>query len=97
LSHTTPRLREELLAEGVLTNGTDAVFESLGGTEHDGIWTRAACLVIERRKPHLLLLHLLNTVTLTGCALVRGVAGDITISRTDPFQGLKSFPGNKES
>ncbi len=61
LSHTTPRLREELLAEGVLTNGTDAVFEKLGGTQHDEIWTRATCLVIERRKPHLLLLHLLNT------------------------------------
>jgi predicted AlkP superfamily pyrophosphatase or phosphodiesterase len=61
LSHTTPRLREELLAAGVLTNGTDAAFESLGGPEHDEIWTRAACLVIERRKPHLLLLHLLNT------------------------------------
>jgi predicted AlkP superfamily pyrophosphatase or phosphodiesterase len=25
------------------------------------VWTKAACLVIQRRKPHLLLLHLLNT------------------------------------
>jgi predicted AlkP superfamily pyrophosphatase or phosphodiesterase len=61
LAHTTPRLRRELLAEGVLTNETDAVFERLGGTQHDEIWTRAACLALERRKPHLLLLHLLNT------------------------------------
>ena len=61
LLHTTPRLRKELLAEGILTNETDAAFESLGGTQHDEIWTKTACLVIQRRKPHLLLLHLLNT------------------------------------
>jgi len=30
LAHTTPRLRRELVAEGVLTNETDAVFERLG-------------------------------------------------------------------
>jgi len=61
LLHTTPRLRQELMAEGILTNETDASFEALGGTQHDEIWTKAACLVLQRRKPHLLLLHLLNT------------------------------------
>lgn len=61
LLHTTPRLKEELLAEGILTRETEANFEALGGTQHDEIWTRAACLVIQRRKPHFLAFHLLNT------------------------------------
>ena len=56
-----PRLRQELVATGVLKDETDAAFGGLNGTEHDEVWTKAACLVIQRRKPHLLLLHLLNT------------------------------------
>jgi len=61
LLHTTPRLLHELLEQNILTNETDASFNQLGGTGHDDVWTKAACLVIQRRKPHLLLLHLLNT------------------------------------
>jgi predicted AlkP superfamily pyrophosphatase or phosphodiesterase len=61
LLHTTPRLRQELVAEGILKDETEASFIALPGTGHDEVWTKAACLVIQRRKPHLLVLHLLNT------------------------------------
>ena len=58
--HSSPRLRSELAAAGILANESDASFKSLSAVGRDEVWTSAACHVIRRRKPNLLLLHLLN-------------------------------------
>jgi predicted AlkP superfamily pyrophosphatase or phosphodiesterase len=55
LRYTTPRLKEELAAGGLLDR-----FAGGGGVVRDEIWAEAACQVIRRRKPRLLALHLLN-------------------------------------
>lgn len=60
VQHSTPRLRRELAAAGILADETDASFRSLSIVGRDDVWTSAACHVIRKRKPHLLLLHLLN-------------------------------------
>jgi predicted AlkP superfamily pyrophosphatase or phosphodiesterase len=60
LSHTTPRLLRELVAQGILPSDKDADFRAMAGPARDEVWTRAACHVIEVRKPHFLALHLLN-------------------------------------
>jgi predicted AlkP superfamily pyrophosphatase or phosphodiesterase len=57
----TPRLRQELVTERILPEGTDAAFSRLSGPARDEIWTAAAVNVIRKRKPHFMLLHLLNT------------------------------------
>ena len=61
LLHTTPRLREEMVNVGILPSAKDADFRAMNGPARDEVWTRAAIHVIEKRKPHLLLFHLLNT------------------------------------
>ena len=61
LMHTTPRLRDELVSAGILPSAKDADFRAMNGPARDEVWTRAACHVIQKRKPHLLLFHLLNT------------------------------------
>jgi predicted AlkP superfamily pyrophosphatase or phosphodiesterase len=60
ITNTTPRLRSELIAAGLLTDATDASFKSLSGAARDHVWTEAACHLIRERKPNLLVLHLLN-------------------------------------
>ncbi len=57
----TPRLREELVARGVLPDATDKSWGPLSAARKDQIWAEAACHVIRQRKPNLLLLHLLVT------------------------------------
>jgi arylsulfatase A-like enzyme len=59
--YTTPRLRKELLSAGILADERDSKFRALSSPGRDEVWTRAACHVIKARRPHLLLLHLLNT------------------------------------
>jgi arylsulfatase A-like enzyme len=61
LNFTTPRLRQELLAQHILPDESVARFEALSGPGRDEIWTKAACRVIRERQPNLLVLHLLNT------------------------------------
>lgn len=60
ITNTSPRLRDDLLAAGLLTDATDASFKSVSGAARDHIWTEAACHLIRSRKPNLLVLHLLN-------------------------------------
>jgi predicted AlkP superfamily pyrophosphatase or phosphodiesterase len=60
ITNTTPRLRSELIAAGLLSDATDASFRSLSGAARDHVWTEAACHLIRERKPNLLVLHLLN-------------------------------------
>jgi predicted AlkP superfamily pyrophosphatase or phosphodiesterase len=60
VTHMTPRLREELVAQGILNDATDKSFAANSGAGRDLIWTETACHVIRTRKPNLLVLHLLN-------------------------------------
>lgn len=60
LSHTTPRLRSELVQMGLLDDPTDESFAKKSGPARDWVWTEAACHLIRERKPNLLLVHLLN-------------------------------------
>ena len=60
VTHMTPRLREELIAQGILADATDKSFAANSGPGRDLIWTETACHVIRQRKPNLLVLHLLN-------------------------------------
>jgi predicted AlkP superfamily pyrophosphatase or phosphodiesterase len=61
ITHTTPRLRDELLALGVLRDATDKSFSALSAPARDQTWTAAAVHLIRTRKPNLLLLHMLVT------------------------------------
>jgi predicted AlkP superfamily pyrophosphatase or phosphodiesterase len=60
ISHMTPRLRSELIAAGLLKDETQASFMANSVVGRDHIWTEAACHVIRKRKPNLVLVHLLN-------------------------------------
>lgn len=60
LTHSSPRLRRELVAMGLLPDESDASFKAYSGPSRDYVWTEAACHVIRERKPNLLLIHLLN-------------------------------------
>jgi arylsulfatase A-like enzyme len=59
--HTTPRLRKELIDQSILSSDSDAAFNALSIPARDEVWVRAACHVLKARKPHLLLLHLLDS------------------------------------
>ena len=61
ITYMTPRLRDELLATGILSSTNDAAFREQSAAVKDQIWTTAAAHVIEERRPNLLLLHMLIT------------------------------------
>ncbi|QDU29591.1 Type I phosphodiesterase / nucleotide pyrophosphatase [Anatilimnocola aggregata] len=60
VTHMTPRLRSELVQQGILTDETQASFAANSVVGRDLVWTEAACHLIRQRKPNLLLVHLLN-------------------------------------
>lgn len=60
IEHMSPRLRSELVERGLLKDETQASFATNNVLVRDYIWTEAACHVIKKRRPNLLLLHLLN-------------------------------------
>jgi predicted AlkP superfamily pyrophosphatase or phosphodiesterase len=60
LTHTTPRLRAELVSAGLLADELDASFAANSAPGRDWVWTEAACHLIRKRCPNLLLVHLLN-------------------------------------
>lgn len=60
VDHMTPRLRSELIAQGVLKDDTQKSFMASSPPQRDHIWTEAACHVIRERKPNLMFIHLLN-------------------------------------
>jgi predicted AlkP superfamily pyrophosphatase or phosphodiesterase len=64
ISHTTPRLRDELVGTGILASTNEAAFRALSAAARDQVWTAAAAHVIRTRRPNLLLFHLLATDTL---------------------------------
>jgi predicted AlkP superfamily pyrophosphatase or phosphodiesterase len=61
VTHTTPRLRIELVKAGILSDETDRSFTAQSAASKDQIWTAAAVHVIKQRKPNLLLFHMLIT------------------------------------
>ena len=63
LRYTTPRLLQEMIDDGVLPKDPEATYRSHGYPWFDHTWTTAACNLIAKRKPNLLLLHLLNCDT----------------------------------
>jgi len=58
--HTTPRLVAELKEAGIVTDADIQGFAKMGTPARDRIWTQAACHVLRKRKPNLLLFHPLN-------------------------------------
>lgn len=64
ISHTTPRLRVQLVHAGILADDTDATFRAQSAAARDQIWTAAALHLLRTRQPNLLLFHLLITDTI---------------------------------
>jgi hypothetical protein len=60
VTHTTPRLRRELVQLGLLADETAASLWRHGSAGRDHVWSQAAIHLIRERRPNLLLLHLLN-------------------------------------
>jgi predicted AlkP superfamily pyrophosphatase or phosphodiesterase len=61
VTHTTPKLREELIAAGLLKNSSNISFMAQSAASKDQIWTAAAVNVIRARKPNFMLFHMLIT------------------------------------
>lgn len=60
ISHTTPRLLEDLVKSGVMTRDEIDGFDKSHVLERDRIWTDTVCHLIRTRAPHLTYLHILN-------------------------------------
>lgn len=60
VEHMTPRLRDELIAKGILQDDTQKSFMANSVVGRDLVWTEIACHLIRERKPNLTLIHLLN-------------------------------------
>src|SRR5688572_16863043 len=61
ITHSTARLREELIAEGILKDATDRSFGAQSAASRDQIWTAAAVHVLEKRRPNFMTFHMLVT------------------------------------
>ncbi|HTD67248.1 MAG TPA: ectonucleotide pyrophosphatase/phosphodiesterase, partial [Candidatus Limnocylindria bacterium] len=61
ITYTTPKLRDELVAAGILKNSSNASFTAQSAASRDQVWTAAASHVIRTRKPNFMLLHMLVT------------------------------------
>jgi predicted AlkP superfamily pyrophosphatase or phosphodiesterase len=60
VTHMSPRLREELIQQGTLADATDKSFAANSSAGKDLIWTETARHILRTRKPHLMVVHLLN-------------------------------------
>jgi predicted AlkP superfamily pyrophosphatase or phosphodiesterase len=62
VTHMTPRLKDEMIAQGWLKAGvTDETFRALSAAVKDQIWTATALNIIKSRKPNFLAFHMLVT------------------------------------
>ncbi len=61
ITHTTPKLRGELIALGLLKDSNNTNFTGQSAASRDQIWTAAATHVIRTRKPNFMLIHMLIT------------------------------------
>lgn len=82
LDYTTPRLKAELDADGLLKR-----YEAGGGPVRDEIWTEAACRILRDRRPALLALHLLNLDGIHHAHGPRSAAGYTAASLCDALVG----------
>lgn len=73
--HMSPPLRTELVAAGILADDTQASFMAGSAAARDLVWTEAARHVIRTRRPHLLLVHLLNVDATHHAAGAQSAAG----------------------
>ncbi len=61
INYTTPKLLDELVADGILANKSATNFNRQSAPVRDQIWTAAATHVIRTRKPNFMMFHLLIT------------------------------------
>lgn len=61
VTFSTPRLRDELVAEGILGSDKQEWFSALRQPQHDSAWTKIAIHLVKKRMPHFMAFHLLNT------------------------------------
>jgi hypothetical protein len=61
ISHTTPRLREELIEARIFESTNDSSFRGRSAPVKDQIWTAAAAHVLRKHRPHYMAFHLLIT------------------------------------
>ncbi len=61
LRYTTPDLMRDLLQQKILPANNDAGFKALKLAMQDHVWAQATAYIIKQHRPHLTLLHLLNT------------------------------------
>jgi arylsulfatase A-like enzyme len=61
ITHTTPKLRDELIELGLLSDSNNTNFTAQSAASRDQIWTAAATHVIRTRKPNFMLFHMLIT------------------------------------
>ncbi|HEY2250650.1 MAG TPA: alkaline phosphatase family protein, partial [Planctomycetaceae bacterium] len=57
--YATPRLLEEMVADGILSKDIESALRGHSSPWYDNAWTTATTRLIAKRKPNLLLLHLL--------------------------------------
>ncbi|HTU25501.1 MAG TPA: alkaline phosphatase family protein, partial [Pirellulales bacterium] len=60
MRYTTPRFLEMMIEDGILEKDANTTYRGHNTAWFDHVWTRAACDLVAKRKPNLLLLHLLN-------------------------------------
>jgi predicted AlkP superfamily pyrophosphatase or phosphodiesterase len=60
MKHTTPALRDRLVAEGALPDATDKTFRAIGSVRRDDVWAAAAVAAIRQSKPAFMAYHILN-------------------------------------
>lgn len=87
LNFTTPRLRSELAAAGVLASEQQADFASLGQPQRDDVWTKTACYLVKNRMPHFMAFHLLNTDSTHHKYGSETMAGYTALAMADRFVG----------
>jgi hypothetical protein len=61
INYTTPKLLDELVADGILADKNVTNFNRQSAPVRDQIWTAAATHVIRTRKPNFMMFHLLIT------------------------------------
>jgi arylsulfatase A-like enzyme len=83
IAHSTPRLREELVATGILVDATDQSFRPLNSARKDQIWTASAVHVVEKRRPNFMMFHMLITDTIHHRYGAQSPAGHTAVALAD--------------
>jgi predicted AlkP superfamily pyrophosphatase or phosphodiesterase len=84
---TTPRLRSELVTEGILPSEKQADFAKIGEPLRDEIWTKTACYLIRKRFPDFMAVHLLNTDSIHHKYGPESMASFTALALADRFVG----------